>query len=81
ALTDQQRQRLQEIREKNSEKMGELMEQMEERQRELYRLNQAPDPDYDAMRETTKAIGELQQQMAKERIEARKQMHEAVTDN
>jgi Spy/CpxP family protein refolding chaperone len=57
------------------------MQKMQDRQRELQRLQLAEEPDYDAIKEKSREIGELQQQMAEERIEMHKHMREALDQN
>jgi Spy/CpxP family protein refolding chaperone len=79
-LTDQQRQRLQEIRQEHRQKHWQLMEKAWEEQQRLYRLNQAPEPDYEAIEKSIKALGELRQQMAEEWIQTRRRIQEALDE-
>ncbi|MCL7744383.1 periplasmic heavy metal sensor [Guyparkeria hydrothermalis] len=80
-LTDQQRDRLRAIQEDQQEKQYKLMQKMQDRQRELYRMQLAADPDYEAIKKKSREIGDLQQQMAQERIEAHKRMEKALGEN
>ena len=77
-LTEQKAERLREIQQERWQQHAELMEQMHERQRELYRMQLADDPDYEAIKKKSREIGKLQQEMALHRIEAHQQMQEAL---
>ncbi|WP_372592293.1 periplasmic heavy metal sensor, partial [Guyparkeria sp.] len=77
-LTDRQRQRLQDVQREHQERNWKLMEQMQEEQQRLYRLNQAPRPDYDAIEKSTRNLNELQQKMNERHIQTRKQMQEVL---
>lgn len=77
-LTDQQRDRLRDVQGEQHDKQVELMQKMQERQRELYRLQLADEPNYEAIKQKSREIGNLQQKMAEERIEAHKRMEKAL---
>ncbi len=77
-LTDRQRDRLRDIQAEQHEKQFELMRKMQDRQRELYRMQLADEPDYEAIKKKSREIGDLQQKMAEERIEAHKRMEKAL---
>ncbi len=77
-LTDRQRDRLRDIQAEQHEKQFELMREMQDRQRELYRMQLADEPDYEAIKKKSREIGDLQQKMAEERIEAHKRMEKAL---
>ncbi len=80
-LSEKQQKRLQNIHQESYEKNWKLMEQMQKEQQNLYRLNQAPKADYDAIEKATKALGELRQQMAEEQIQTRKRIQQALSED
>lgn len=77
-LSERQRERVRELQQEEQKEHWERMQKMQDRQRELQRLQLAEEPDYDAIKEKSREIGELQQQMAEERIEMHKRMREAL---
>ncbi|WP_322520678.1 hypothetical protein SR882_07725 [Guyparkeria halophila] len=80
-LSEKQRERMRELQQEEQKAHWERMQKMQDRQRELQRLQLAEEPDYDAIKEKSREIGELQQQMAEERIEMHKRMREALDQN
>ncbi|MFW6322362.1 MAG: hypothetical protein ACOC02_01910 [Guyparkeria sp.] len=54
------------------------MQRMQEEQQRLYRLDQAPRPDYGAIETSTRNLGERQQKMNERHIEMRRRMQEAL---
>lgn len=77
-LTEKQVERLRQIQQDEWKNNAKLMQQMQERQRELYRMQLADQPDYDAIEKKSRQIGQLQQQMTQHRIEMQKRMQEAL---
>jgi len=77
-LTDEQRQRLQRIQREHQERNWELMDRMREEQRRLYRLDQAPTPDWDAIEKSTRRLGELRQQMIERELQTQRRTHELL---
>ena len=80
-LTDKQRERIGKLQQKNQEEHWKLMQKMQDRQRELYRMQLADDPDYEAIKEKSRELGELQQEMAEERIEMHRQMRNVLEED
>ena len=77
-LTEKQRERMQELQQEEQKDHWELMQKMQERQRELYRMQLADEPDYDAIKKKSRELGKLQQEMAEERIEMHRQMRNVL---
>lgn len=77
-LTEKQRERMRELQQEEQKDHWELMQKMQERQRELYRMQLADEPDYDAIKKKSRELGKLQQEMAEERIEMHRQMRNVL---
>ncbi|MCL7744140.1 hypothetical protein LV476_04125 [Guyparkeria hydrothermalis] len=77
-LTEKQRERLRELQQEEQQEHLELMQQMQEHQRELYRMQLADDPDYEAIKKKSRHLNELQQEMAEERIEMHRKMRDIL---
>ena len=77
-LTEEQHERLRELQQQEQKELWESMQKMQDRQREIQRMQLADEPDYDAIKEKSREISELQQEMAEERIDMHKRMREAL---
>ncbi|KTG17531.1 MULTISPECIES: periplasmic heavy metal sensor [unclassified Guyparkeria] len=77
-LTEKQRERMRELQQEEKKEHWERMQKMQQHQRELYRMQLADEPNYDAIKEKSRELGKLQQEMAEERIEMHRKMRDVL---
>ena len=80
-LTEGQQERLREIQQEAQEERWDQIREMQERHREFYRLQLADEPDYEAIKEKSREISELRQEMMEQHINTQKKMREALEQN